>query len=336
MTESQEKLVRQKLIAALGKSSLKSFYELRPGRVAWTFAHIWLGIAGALALGLWAWGAETLWLKFLIPLAVFYIGTRQNAIAVQIHEAAHNLLFAGRRFNDAFCNFCGAYWVLNDVESYRRVHLVHHTDLHLDSDPDRELYELSRDGGRFQLTKLILQDLLWITAVRRIFAYSGIEGKGTKSGGLWHMAAKVGCQAVLLGTACAFFGWRQAIFFYFTFWLVPLFSIFPAIVRLRIVAEHFSPMLDSADRPFVSRTTCTHPVEIYLFGCDMEYHFEHHLLPAIPHPQLARLHTALVEKGFFQALPSTEDHLSGGYLRFWGRLLSGSQRKFVTAPIVSV
>jgi fatty acid desaturase len=140
------------------------------------------------------------------------------------------------------------------------------------------------------------------------------------------MLAKLGAQGVLLAGACLAVGWLQGPFFYLVFWVVPLFSVFPAIIRLRIVTEHFSPALHSITEnglPFVCRTTCTQPLEIYLFGCDMEYHFEHHLLPAIPHPQLARLHQALVDRKFFEELPPGENYLSGGYLRFWSRLLRG-------------
>jgi fatty acid desaturase len=305
---------------------------LRPGRVLWTFAHIWLGITAALALSIYVWRSNGAWSKIFIPLFVFYLGTRLNAIAVQIHEAAHHLLFSRRRLNDLFCNLFGAYWILNDTETYRRVHLVHHSDLHLETDPDRELYELPREGGRYVVTRLILQDLFWVTAFRRIFSYLAVEAAARRATGRWlHAAGKVFSQAALCGVACALLGW-EGVLFYGIFWLVPLFSIFPAIVRLRIVTEHFSPLSHGREKPFVSRTTCTHPLEIYLFGCDMEFHLEHHLLPAIPHPQLARLHAALMERDFFESLPSPEDHLSGGYVRFWVRLLSGSLRQSAPRP----
>jgi fatty acid desaturase len=330
MSGSPEKQLRKKVIACFDKAEFKSFHELRPDRVIWTFAHIWLGIAAAVGVGLWAWRSDDLWPWLLIPLLVFYIGTRQNAIAVQIHEAAHNLLFSRRSLNDAFCNCLGAYWILNDTASYRRVHLVHHTDLHLESDPDRDLYELSLTDDRLRVTRLIFQDLMWITALRRILAYlrpRAVKGTASAPGqSRLHTVAKLGAQGVLLGGACFALGWLQGALFYLVFWVIPLFSIFPAIIRLRIVTEHFSPasrLLAPGELSFVCRTTCTHPVEIYLFGCDMEYHFEHHLLPAIPHPQLARLHRALVERKFFEELPPGEDYLSGGYLRFWSRLLRG-------------
>ena len=330
MIPSQEKHLRQEVIALFDKAALKAFYSLRPGRVLWTFAHIWTGIIVALALAAWVWRSDGWGAKLLIPLIVFYIGTRINAIAVQVHEAAHQLLFSKRRTNDLFCDLFGAYWVLNDVGSYRRVHLIHHTDLHLASDPDRELYELSPGAGRPTLVRALLQDVFWVTAVRRILSYLKVPGRGeaeASGASKLHLLAKLGCQGLLGGAAVLSFGGWQGPLFYLVFWLLPLFSVFPAIIRLRIVTEHFSPLLHEASgRPFICRTTCTAPLEIYLFGCDMEHHFEHHLFPTIPHPQLARLHAALVERQFFQGHPPDEDHLSAGYLWFWCRLFRGQGR----------
>lgn len=163
--------MRQRVLATFDRKTFKDFARLTPGRVVWTFTHVWIGIAVALALGFWAWTAPGWLPKLLIPWLVLYLGTRHNAFAVQVHEAGHKLLFARARVNDAFCNFFGGYWVLNDVESYRRVHLVHHTDLHLDTDPDLDLYRLPKNGHRFEIAQTLLRDLLGFTALRRIVAY---------------------------------------------------------------------------------------------------------------------------------------------------------------------
>ena len=106
---------------------------------------------------------------------------------------------------------------------------------------------------------------------------------------------------------------------YFVFWLVPLFSVFPMIIRLRIVTEHFSESLyQGALHYFVSRTTATNLLEGYLIGADMQYHFEHHVLPNIPHHQLKRLHRLLVKRGYFGGCEEqTDSILSDGYVRFW-------------------
>ena len=326
MNRQTEKQLRKEVLAAFDRQTFKDFTRHTPGRVVWTFTHVWIGITVALALGFWAWTSPDLLPKLLIPWLVLYLGTRHNAFAVQVHEAGHKLLFSSAWVNDAFCNFFGAYWVLNDVESYRRVHLIHHTDLHLDTDPDLNLYRLPQDGRRFLIAQTLLRDLFWFTALRRIVDYLKHPKSQARTDGAarrWHLVGKLGCQVILVSTAIALLGWLQGPLFYFIFWVIPLFSVFPAIVRLRIVTEHFSPdhyVLN--EKPFISRSTCMSLFEDYFIGCDMQFHFEHHLLPMIPHAQLARLHTALVGKGFFQTLPKEDDYLSQGYLRFWWRLLT--------------
>lgn len=320
---SAERAVRQAVIRSFDHQTYKSFFLHRPLRAVWTFAHIWLGIVAALAAGAWIWTSHAWWPVMLSPFLMFYLGTRHNAIGVQIHEASHNLLFRNRRANELFCNFFGAYWVCNDVDSYRKVHQLHHTDLREESDPDLDLYNLpQRDGRVFVLGKLC-EDLCWITAISRMLAY---RKNGRQRTGRHHHALKLAAQGLLLAASVGLFGPMAGSLFYGVFWLIPLFSIFPAIVRLRIVAEHFAPeSIAPNGKPFISRSTTGGFLESYLFGCDMEYHFEHHLLPGIPHPQLKKLHTLLLEKNFFEELPLAEDCVNRGYLHFWGRLIAGRQ-----------
>src|SRR5258707_371730 len=70
-----------------------------------TFGHIWLALGLAFAaipfIESGPWGVRAV-ASFLL---IFFIGTRQNALAVQIHEASHHLLMRSRRGNDLFCNF---------------------------------------------------------------------------------------------------------------------------------------------------------------------------------------------------------------------------------------
>ena len=111
---------------------------------------------------------------------------------------------------------------------------------------------------------------------------------------------------------------------YLLFWVVPLFSFYPAIIRLRLITEHFAPDVFDPETPaFVARTSVCGPIEHYLFGAQMDFHFEHHLFPGIPYPQLRRMHADLVRQGFFEG-PNVvaSNSLSGGYFAYWRRLLA--------------
>ncbi len=169
-----EKQIRQRITREFDPATLRSFYEVRPAHAIWTFAHIWMGIVGALLIAGSIWRADLLWPKLILVPLTLYIGTRHNAFAVQIHEASHNLLLPWRKWNDVFCNVLGGYWTLNDVQAYRAVHLVHHTDLHLSTDPDLELYV------RFRMAQRTLRN-------RKTDFAGSFCGSTMRSGGCWRM-----------------------------------------------------------------------------------------------------------------------------------------------------
>ena len=294
-------------------------------RTLFTFGHIWLALAVSFLL-VYVLQRAPLYAQVLsAPPLVFFIGTRINALAVEVHEASHGLLFKTKRLNDFFCDVFGSYWILNDTQSYWEVHRVHHSDLHEDSDPDLELYLLPEGSVRGVLLCL-LRDVSWITAGMRIRAYltkGRNTGRTKRLRSMRHMAGKLCAQLIVLGLFLAVFGTPPGIVLYFVYWVIPLFSVFPLLIRLRIATEHYSDLLHH-DCPalFVSRTSLSNWVEAYLIGAHMEYHMEHHLYPNIPYFQLKRLHRLLDERGFFAGYDGDTAHLlSGGYVAFWRRLL---------------
>ncbi|MFQ5732847.1 MAG: fatty acid desaturase [Planctomycetaceae bacterium] len=320
----------------IGASELKSYYRTNWRRTVFTFFHIWLALGlslGALPL------TSTLPLFARIPLWAFlvvFIGSRLNAIAVQVHEASHFLLFEHKRLNHWFCNLLGAYWILNDVESYWHVHKNHHLHLHETNDPDRDLYLIP--DRPIRILAVVACDFFWVTAFRRVLAYlrnrpatgraENADVDAVARGG--HFAGKVAAQSFVLLLFFWMFAWPYAAAYYFVFWLVPLFSIFPLFIRLRIVTEHFADALHESDdrKPFISRTTVSNVLEDYFIGSQMQYHMEHHLYQNIPHYMLVRLHRELVRRGFFERNRENQYNLlSWGYLRFWRQMISDMRRR---------
>ena len=325
-----QKRLAQELLGLLSPEEKDALGKPSFGYTAFTFTHIWLGlIAAYCAIGpieSWMW-----WYR--IPasaLLVIYIGTRLNALAVQVHEAAHHLLMRSRSGNDWFCNLFGAYWVLNDVEAYRRVHHHHHIHLHDDDDPDISLYRLPLRGGGYAA---LAESLLGITSFYRIIQYSKADNARPKPNAarakVGHMLGKLSAQGIVLTLFIARFGWVAGSINFFVFWVIPLFSIMPTIIRLRIVAEHYDQAIHQPHAGlFVSRTTAANFLESYFIGADMQYHFEHHLIPSIPHHRLVQLHRILVDRHYFDRPQSTRNRwLSGGYIHFWTRLLSDRGRQ---------
>jgi len=253
---------------------------------------------------------------------VLLIGTRVAALSCVIHEASHGLVAKAPESNRRVGNLAAAHWIGHSVEEFRPTHDLHHASLHETHDPDRHYYEVPDwwlgFGG------LVVQDLLGATSAKRVAAMRGRQARaGARAFDLAPTAWKAACQALILGQFVWLQGLPTGLVCYAVFWLVPIFSIFPLIVRLKTVVEHYDPYLQRAGPAFfVSRTSCSNAFEDALFGVHMEYHFEHHVLPQIPYHGLKQLHRLLVERGFFGAVlgAAVETTVSGGYARFWRKL----------------
>ncbi len=256
---------------------------------------------------------------------VLLLGLRMNAFGVILHEGSHGLLAASRSLNDKICNWGIAFWTINSVEEYRPTHRLHHRYLGQESDPDRVFYLVpSRRGA---LTGLLLQDLFGITAFRR--ATGRISGTSQASGAPASLLTKpqlllgkVITQLIILGQFVLFQGLMRGIVFYVVFWLVPIVCMYPMILRLKTITEHFDPGLREANTVhWIARTSAAGWVQNHLVGARMEYHFEHHVLPTIPYRGLKKLHEHLDDTDLFDRHGEVISH---GYVLFLTRAIVGS------------
>ena len=91
-----------------------------------------------LALAIWA--GLYFWPNPLVLVAcIFLIGTRQHALFVIAHDAAHYLLYENRRLNDAVGRLCAMLQGLS-MCTYRVIHRMHHNNLYGALDPDTALH----------------------------------------------------------------------------------------------------------------------------------------------------------------------------------------------------
>jgi fatty acid desaturase len=258
-------------------------------------------------------------------LLVFLMGLRMNAFGVMLHEGSHGLLAKSRILNDRICNWGIAFWTINSVEEYRPTHRLHHRYLGQERDPDRVFYLVPFRRGA--LTSLILQDLSGVTAFRR--ATTRISGTSQQSGAPASLLTrpqllfgKLITQLVVLGQFLLFQGVRRGILFYVVFWLVPIVCMYPMILRLKTITEHFDPGLrDPNSVHWIARTSCAGWLQNHLVGARMEYHFEHHVLPTIPYPGLKKLHRRLDQTEMFARHGEVISH---GYVLFLARAVARS------------
>lgn len=289
----------------------RTLSKLQPGRTLLAILGDWAIVAGV-AWTAWSWAPVWLW-----PLAWLLIATRQHALLILLHDAAHGSLVRQRRWNDAIADvFCG--WpMFVSTAAYRESHLRHHRFVNTDRDPDlvrkldephgaeRWLRARPRRTILFGLIALVCGGgLLAMVAKMRRFHRQGAKA-GTRAGVAWRRVTYYAVVATILTSLSA---WPLVL----CFWFVPLFTFLPALLHLRSLAEHFGLTWD--DELAQSRSVAAGPLQRFLFAPhQINNHLEHHLFPSVPWYHLPALQRALRTDPHYAASSSMAD----GYL--WGR-----------------
>ena len=127
---------------------------------------------------------------------------------------------------------------------------------------------------------------------------------------------------IILGQFVLFQGVGRGILFYVVFWLVPNVCMYPMILRLKTITEHFDSGLRQENSVhWIARTSRASWLQNHMVGARMEYHFEHHVLPTIPYRGLKRLHSRLGQTDLFVRHGEVISH---GYVLFLTRAVIAS------------
>ena len=241
-------------------------------------------------------------------LCVVVIGTRQHALFVIAHDAAHYLLFENRRLNDGVGRACAMLQGLS-MCTYRVIHRMHHNNLYGALDPDTALHG-GYPRGRGYLIRKLLKDLSGLTAWKT-YAYflGGAPALNTKTNvalrPLDDTSAKLKSEARRDRNMVIFFhvtlllvmAWSGYLVQYLVLWVLPLVTVVQAILRLRAIAEHGATTNFSS--PLTAARTNVAPawLEWLIFPHQVNYHIEHHLYASVPHYHLPRLHREMHSRG---------------------------------------
>lgn len=259
----------------------------------------WLSVALDWALIAASFALVQVWPNPLsVLLALFTIGGRQLGLAILMHEAAHRTLLRDRRLNDWVGNWLAAYPVWGDLHPYRAYHLQHHVRTGTDADPDLGL------AAPFPITKQsfrrkVWRDLSGRTGLKRARAtlkrdLGRSKGKVRRSSdaGLSSLRGVVITNLVLFGLV-SLLGHPALYLLWVAAWL----TTYSLAMRIRSIAEH-GMVADRLDPVRNTRTTIASPLErLFLAPNRVNYHLEHHLLMAVPHYNLPRMHALLRERG---------------------------------------
>ena len=253
------------------------------------------------------------WRSAWVGAAVFLLmPVAHHRIAVLAHETAHYRLFETRWLND-LVGWLASASIGVSTFSYRIVHRIHHNHLYEAIDPDMPLQGGYPRGRAYLLGKLA-KDALGFTFWKNYAYFFGAPGMNRDTGGkggatgdpladtsaaLRMRALRdrwliVAFQVVLMG-ALALAGHLGD---YLLFWVLPMLTLYQAVLRLRAVLEH-GAIADRTSPLTAARTNIEIPwiARLYLFPLHVNYHIEHHLFPAVPHYHLPALHAALEAQG---------------------------------------
>src|SRR5262245_35539933 len=119
---------------ALPKELLQRLTQRSAWRASLAIIHDFAVVAIAICVALAFWPNPLVSL-----LAVIVIGTRQHALFVIAHDAAHYLLFENRKLND-FVGRAAATVQGLSMCTYRVIHRLHHNNLYGALDPDTAMH----------------------------------------------------------------------------------------------------------------------------------------------------------------------------------------------------
>jgi fatty acid desaturase len=240
-----------------------------------------------------------------IVVLVILIGLVQYRLYFPLHDCSHMSLFA-KRGQNVFWGQILAGLLFTVYDSFRGEHMKHHKTYGTRDDPgaiDYWVHFRSRaDMIRFLLVPLWGGSLLaklkdnygfLVNSERETTAAAAGSGSGPRS---TLKLALLGIPLILQAVLCVYVTrgfaqpWRYAVFI-----VVPAVTIFLFMSRLRMFVEHGSmdyERFDYLQNPRVTARTIPSrfPERTLLCGMNFNYHYEHHLFPAVPSCQLKRVH----------------------------------------------
>jgi fatty acid desaturase len=262
-----------------------------------------------------------------LPFVIMWIGARQHALAILMHEGAHYLLFKNRRANAVVSELLLAWPLFVTTRTYRGSHFAHHRHVNTEKDPDLMRKQSAASEWEFPtswraLGAMLSKDVFGLNT-RQLFAdfsdmWEPAETKTeTKKEPIdAYVVARVLYYVVLLSVVTYFRVWPL----FLLLWVVPILTWLKMIMRVRSIAEHFAIENDHAYTQ--SRTTLPSLFErLFVAPRNVNFHLEHHLYPSVPFFRLPQLHALLMKDAVYQS----KAHVTSTYWGVLNECVSGNR-----------
>lgn len=272
----------------------------------------WAVIAAAL-VGLAHWPHPLVWVA-----ALLILGGRQLSMAILMHDASHGTLFRSRWCNDVLADYACGSAVGIDIQRYRQHHLAHHGKTGTAADPDQSL-SAPFPTSRASLARKFLRDLSGISGIKReyglLLMHLGLIRWTVASDVEWlpqhgrrwpdylrdgarNMWKTLAFHAMLLGVLSA-----SGHAWLYLAWLGAYLSTYSLFMRIRSMAEH---ACTAAGPDMLENTRTTRAgllARATVAPLRVNFHIEHHLMPAVPYFRLPAMHRKLRARGTLAAPP---------------------------------
>ncbi len=244
---------------------------------------------------LWCYGQNILILAAAVHInhiatwliAFLLMGRMHAQFASLMHEAAHRLLFKHRGANDWVGNWLLGFPVITSTPAYRRVHMAHHREEFGPDEPDIPLYAnypITAESFRRKLVR----DATGQTGIK-LFR-NQLRGFRSPDVRVRRTLLKMTLVQVIVIAAFVAVGHP---WLYLTMFVLPYFTLWRVINRLRSIAEHGGLRADD-DRRIATHSVVQHPLaRFYLVPYNIGFHLAHHVDAGVPFRHLPKYHALL-------------------------------------------
>lgn len=290
---------------------------------AWSIASTWAVIVMTFGTVAYSWEYLPIWGKFLMcAVALAILAGRQLAMAILMHDASHHSLFKTKWLNTHLTDWLCARPIWNEVSKYRPYHLKHHAKTSQPDDPDLGLVknfpitqsslfrkffrDLNGQSGLKFLAGRVLMDLElleWSVSNDPKPIPRGDRSKVDLAKNLLKNSSGMLLANVTIFSVL----WANGHPKLYLLWPLAYITPFPLFIRIRAMAEHAGLETSHSALSNTRTTRAGYLARAFVAPIHVNYHIEHHLMAAVPHQKLAKMHQMLRERQYVDAPPSYLD-----------------------------